>query len=93
MTQYNSLNVKLSNSQLNKLKSVKICDSFIIYIQSYPMNSNIRIFININYIWSIFYFTGKIISTIETNKSRFILIIGLYLKVCQWVGSQNFLDP
>ena len=31
--------------------------------------------------------------TIETNKSRLILIIGLYLKVCQWVGSQNFLDP
>ena len=42
------------------------------------MSSNIRIFIKINYICSIFYFIRKIISRINPIKSRFILNLGSF---------------
>ena len=35
MTQYNSLNVKLSNSQLNKLKSIKNETDVVLFILNY----------------------------------------------------------
>ena len=57
------------------------------------MSSNIRILIKINYICSVFYFIRQFISTTNSIESRFISIIRLYFKVCQWVWSQKFLDP
>ena len=57
------------------------------------MSSNIRILMKIYYICSIFYFIRQIISRINSIESRFILVIRLYFKICQWVGSQIFLDP
>ena len=46
-------------------------------IKDYPMSFNIRIFIKIYYICSIFYCIRQIISRINTIKSRPILIIHL----------------
>ena len=52
--------IKFFDSFWNVLspKAIKICYIFVTYIQSYPMSSNIRIFIKIYYICSISYFIG-----------------------------------
>ena len=54
-------------------KTIKISNIIITYPQSNPMSSNIRVLVKIYYISPILYF-WLIISSINTIKSRFILI-------------------
>ena len=51
MTQYNSLNVKLSNSQLSKLKSATKNESEVVLRLSSNMigNNEVSLIINLNY--------------------------------------------
>ena len=53
MTQYNTLNVKLSNSQVNKLKSgIKNGTEVTLYLSSNVIgNSNDKLIFLINYYW------------------------------------------
>ena len=57
-----------------------ICNIIILYVESNPLSSNIRVLIKIYNICPILYVL-QIISWINTIKSRFILIIFLYLKI------------
>ena len=63
-------------------KNFKISNFNIFCIQSNLMCTSICIFIKIYCICSIFYSFGKVISRVSTIKSRLILIIFLYSKIC-----------
>ena len=73
-------------------KRIKISNNIILYVQSNPMSSNIRVLIKIYYICSILYFIRQIITWVHINKPRFILMLPFYFNICQWMNREKKSD-